>query len=203
MLKASEHTLLQHYCDTVLKICLMKDPNYICSLQWFILKFESMPLKLAADAEAVNHTWPADWPAICVKVFVNVVEDVDRLSIIRLLSMIAVKVFTAWSQSWPFLCLLSFSQRWLPAVWSASCLPSSSSCSWFTAWGRRTRAATTWARGNPMEQLIKKPPPRSFMHNVPSAVARMTNHKWLWETVVTTVNLFKHQMLQCWLRNIA
>lgn len=59
-------------------------------------------------------------------------------------------------------------QLLLPAASSASCLPSSSSSSWSTAWGRRTRAATTSERGNPPVQPIKRPQPRSFTRKPPS-----------------------------------
>lgn len=58
-------------------------------------------------------------------------------------------------------------QLLLPAALLASCSPSSSSSSWSTAWGRRTRAATTSERENPPVQPIKRPQPRSFTRKPP------------------------------------
>lgn len=65
------------------------------------------------------------------------------------------------------LLFLSPPQLSLPAALLASCSPSSSSSSWSTAWGRRTRAATTSERENPPVQPIKRPRPRSFTRKRP------------------------------------
>lgn len=84
----------------------------------------------------------------------------------------------------PCVCL---SQLLLQVAWSAFCLPSSSSSSWSTAWGRRMRAAMTWERGNPLAQPIRKPQPRSFMHKTPPSCHQIDESQ---------ANLFKHNKKQ-------
>lgn len=82
---------------------------------------------------------------------------------------------------------LSPPQLLSPAALLASCSPSSSSSSWSTAWGRRTRAATTSERENPPVRPIKRPRPRSFTRKPPlptPPITRTTHSRCQLKTAV-------------------
>lgn len=104
------------------------------------------------------------------------------------------------------LLFLSLPQLWSPAALSASCSPSSSSSSWSTAWGRRTRAATTWERGSPPAQPIKRPQPRSFTHKQhaspppPPRTSGTRRGERQVKTAVHDYSTHKHTRKMSWIR---